>query len=177
MGEREEKLLRQFQEEARVYIYDKERHNRQAKIALTTQFKMAATIAEKCGWDTVNEQLKVFWERRFIERVPPEIDRLINSGEPRDCVTMCKRIVGNQMGYSDNEILECTPNRCHVIRKRCFEAEVMKETGLMGKLYWPCPKPWIGNVAALINPKLKVTSLQAECEGDDACEMLVTLED
>ncbi len=53
----------------------------------------------------------------------------------------------------------------------------MKETGLMGKLYWPCPKPWIEKVAELINPKMKTTFLRAECEGDDVCEMVVTLED
>jgi hypothetical protein len=176
MGGKEDQLLHRFQEEARRHIYDKERHELVATIALTTQFKMAANLAEKFGWDAVNDQLKVFWEQRFWERVQPAIDKHTNNSEPMDCVTMCKEIVGARLGYSDDEIVECLPNRCHVIRKHCFEAVVLKETGLMGKLYWPCTTFWAPKVAELVNPKMKMTFLNAECEGDDVCEILVTLD-
>jgi hypothetical protein len=46
----------------------------------------------------------------------------------------------------------------------------------MGKLYWPCTTFWAPKVAELINPNMRMTFLNAECEGDDVCEILVTLE-
>lgn len=175
MGQREEELLRQFQEDAGVFTYDKERHEFVVTTWLTTLDKMAASLAEKFGWDAVNDQLKVFWAKRAKERIPLGIAKVISQGLPKDCVTLGKVIVSSKIGFGDYEFLEITPKRLHLKIHNCGESIVLRETGLMGKLYWPCTTLWAQAVAIELNPKIQLTVLKAECEGDDYCELLFEL--
>ncbi len=177
MGAREEQLMQQFQDEFKLNVYDKERCEFAQKTWITTAVRMVASLAEKFGWDAVNEQLKVYWAQRANERMKYNVARVTAKGEPRDCVTLGRMIVTNRAGSSEKDFLEITPTRLRLIRRKCGEVAVQRETGTLGKIFWPCTTIWGEAYARELNPKIKLTVLKAECQGDKYCDFLYEMKD
>jgi hypothetical protein len=177
LGKKEQEILEQFKEKWGMNIYDKERNDFAIKTWVGTTCRVLAHMAERFGWDEVNDALKDFWKKRAEERMNYNVERVTKHGEPRDCVTLAEMLISNKAAVADYEFLEITPKRLHLRIRNCDEAEVLRETGLMGRLWWPCTQFWRRAYAEAFNPKIKYTNLRAECEGDEYCEEIWEMED
>ncbi len=177
MGKREDELLAQFQKEFNMDVYDAARDEFAIKVWVTTTSLVLASMAKKFGWEAVNEQLREYWKERAKQRMKFNVARVTSHGEPRDCVTLGRMIVTNKAACGEYKFVEITPKRLHLIEKGCDEAAVLKEQGLMGKLFWPCTTIWRAAYGTELNPKMKFTSVKAECEGDDCCEHIWEIKD
>jgi len=177
MGRREKEILQKLKDKWGMDTYDKERNDFVLKTWVGTFCRVMEHMAERFGWDEVNEALKDFWIKRAQQRMKYNVGRVTKNGAPRDCVTLAEMLVSNKAAAADYEFLEITPKRLHLTIRNCDEVEVLEELGLVGKLWWPCTKLWRKAYAETFNPKIKYTNVKAQCEGDEYCEEIWEMED
>ena len=175
MGEKEDRLIQQLRKEANVDVHDEERCRAATRNWMTTMDLMTASFAEKFGWDAVNEQLRVFWKKRAETKVKPRVASYLDQGLPGDCVTLGKMMALNAAGHIERKFLEITPGRLHIVRRGCDEALALKQAGLLGKVFWPCTTVWTQARIDVLNPKIRLTVVEAECQGGDVCDLLFEL--
>lgn len=177
MGTKEVQLLRQFKEEFGMFTYDKKRHDQAVEAWVTTLVLIVSSLAEKFGWEAVNEQLEKFWEQRAKQKVGADVAKFVDSGEPRNCITLGKILATKKAVVGEDEFLEITPQMLRITRRGCGDGIVLNELGVAGKIYWPCTKIWRKTYGTEVHPNMKFAALKAACEGDDYCEFLYELED
>ena len=177
MGREEERLLRQFREEYDMNNYDRARHDTSVEYWVTTLVMIVSSLAEKFGWEAVNEQLKKFWEQRAEEKIGADVAGFIDSGDPKNCVTLGKILVTKKGITSDQEFVEITPNKLRIRVHGCGDGNVLNNLGVAGKIYWPCTQIWRKTYGTVVDPNMKFTKVKALCEGDDYCEFLYEIEE